>query len=62
MSDEGGEKTEEASDNKVKDKDVFKVTYTPERPWRERLGRLVAEAVDHTVVRLLSKWWGLQLR
>lgn len=48
--------------SKVKDKDVFKVTYTPERPWRERLGRLVAEAAEHTVLRLLSKWWGLQLR
>ena len=48
--------------NKAKDRDVFKVTFQPERPWRERLARFSAEAVDATVLRLLSRWSGLQLR
>jgi serine protease SohB len=48
--------------SRAQDADVFRVTYKPERPWRERLGRAVIKVADLAVLRVLSRLASLELR
>jgi serine protease SohB len=47
---------------RAQDSDVYRVSYKPERPWRERLGRAVIELADGAVLRLLTRLSSLELR
>ncbi len=47
---------------RAKEREVYRVKFTPERPWRERLGRVVAEAVDRSVLKLFDRLVKLELR
>jgi serine protease SohB len=47
---------------RAQDADVFRISYKPERPWRERLGRAVIEAADLAVLRVLARLSSLELR
>ncbi len=47
---------------RAKERSVYKVRFTPDLPWRERLGRVVAEAADRTTLKLLSRLTSLELR
>lgn len=47
---------------RVKDADVYQVSFKPEQSWRRRLGGASAEVVERTVMTLLSRIQSLQLR
>ena len=48
--------------SRVKDANVFQVTFKPEQNWRRRIGRASADVVERTVMTLLSRLQALQLR
>lgn len=47
---------------RVKDANVYQVSFKPEQSWRRRLGRASAEIVERTVLTLLTRLQALQLR
>ncbi len=48
--------------SRVKDANLFQVHFKPEDNWRRRIGRASAEAVERTVLTLLSRLQSIELR
>jgi serine protease SohB len=48
--------------DRVKDANVYSVSFKPEHGWRQRLGRASAEIVERAVMRVLTRLQSLELR